>query len=204
MRKARDDSTWSRLTPEQREILESWLFDENLGYVKTLKQVQTEFGCQGTIASLGRYYRRRARERQVSELASAQVAADELNELPVNVASLREAAIKLVGKAVLKLASEKPQELEALAAFTKLLLASEDNEIRRGRLQLARQYFDYEAKAASLKELPHWRSYLCQVARDTALNHEEKMKRVQAILFGWDEVNSAEGAAHKFNHGNGK
>ena len=59
MRKMRDDSTWNQLTPEQRETLEGWLFDENLGYVETLERVQKEFGLEATIASLGRYYRRR-------------------------------------------------------------------------------------------------------------------------------------------------
>src|ERR1035441_8756389 len=107
MRKMRDDSTWNQLTPEQRETLESWLFDENLGYAKTLARVQEEFGLEATIASVGRFYRRRARERQVEELVEAQAAANELNDLPVSVASLREAAVKLVGKAALKLAGEK-------------------------------------------------------------------------------------------------
>jgi len=63
MRKMREDSTWSLLTPEQRETLEGWLFEENLGYAKTLERVQKEFGVTATMASLGRFYRRRARER---------------------------------------------------------------------------------------------------------------------------------------------
>jgi hypothetical protein len=186
MRKMRDDSTWNQLTPEQRETLESWLFDENLGYAKTLERVQKEFRLEATIASLGRYYRRRARERQVAELAVAQIAASELNDLPVSTDSLRTAAVKLVGKAVLKLAGEKPEQLEQLASLTRLLLESEDNDLRRSRLQLAEKYFDYEARAASLKELPHLRSYLCAVAGDASLSHDEKMKRVRAIIFGWD------------------
>jgi len=102
----RDDSTWNQLTPEQRETLESWLFDENLGYVKTVERVQEEFGLEATIASVGRFYRLRARGRQVAELVEAQAAASELNGLPVSVASLREAAVKLVGKAALKLVGE--------------------------------------------------------------------------------------------------
>ena len=182
----RDDSTWNQLTPEQREMLESWLFDENLGYAKTLERVQKEFGVEATVASVGRYYRRRARERQVEELVEAQAAASELNDLPVNVADLREAAVKLVGKAVLKLAGEKPEELEQLVSFTKLLLDSEDNDIRRSRLKLAQQCFHFEATAASLTELPQLRAYLDVVADDASLNHEEKIKRVRAILFGWD------------------
>ena len=182
----RDDSTWNQLTPEQRETLESWLFDENLGYVKTVERVQEEFGLEATIASVGRFYRLRARGRQVAELVEAQAAASELNGLPVSVASLREAAVKLVGKAALKLVGEKPQELEHLVAFTKLLLESEDNDLRRSRLKLAQQYFDYEATAESLTELPQLRAYLKVVGDDTSLNHDEKLKRVHAILYGWN------------------
>jgi hypothetical protein len=202
MRKMRDDSTWNQLTPEQRETLEGWLFDENLGYAKTLDRVQQEFGLEATVASLGRFYRRRARERQVEELVEAQVTANELNDLPISVASLREAAVKLVGKAVLKLASEKPEELEYLVSFTKLLLESEDNDIRRSRLKLAQRYFDYEATAASVKELPHLRAYLEVVGDDASLSHDEKLKRVQAILFGWDRSKADVNGQDKSLNGN--
>ncbi|HEU5069474.1 MAG TPA: hypothetical protein VFV96_03565 [Verrucomicrobiae bacterium] len=202
MRKLRDDSTWNQLTREQRETLEGWLFDENLGYAKTLERVQKEFGVTTTIASLGRFYRRRARERQVKELVEAQAAADELNELPVSVASLRNAAVKLVGKAVLKLAREKPEELAHLVSFTKLLLDSEDNDIRRARLRLAEKYFDYEATAASVKELPKLRAYLAVVGDDTTLSHDEKLERVHAILFGWDRSSAGGKEQGKSNNGN--
>ena len=151
---------------------------------------QQEFGISASLASLGRFYRRRARERQVVELLEAQVAATELNDLPVSVASLRQAAIKLVGKTALKLASEKPQELEQLVSFTKLLLESDDNDIRRSRLKLAERYFDYEATAASLKELPQLRAHLSVVADDASLSQEEKMSRVHAMLFGWERSKS--------------
>ena len=182
MRKLRDDSTWNRLTPEQRETLESWLFDENLGYAKTLERVQKEFGTEATIASVGRFYRRRARERQVEELVEAQAAASELNELPVDVATLREAAVKLVGKAVLKLAGEKPEELEQLVSFTKLLLESESNDIRRSRVRLAEQYFHYEATAAYEKDLPHFKAHVDVIANDASLSYDEKLKRIKACF----------------------
>lgn len=182
----RDDSTWNQLTPRQRERLEDWLFDENLGYEKTVAQVQKEFGVKTTIASVGRYYRRRARERQVEELVEAQAVADEVNELPVNAASLRNAAVKLVGKAVLKLVREQPDRLEELAALTRLLLDSDGNDIRSRRLKLAEKCFDYEATAASVKELPRLRSYLKVVSDDPSLSHDEKMQRVHAILSGWN------------------
>jgi hypothetical protein len=202
MRKLRDDSTWNRLTPEQRETLESWLFDDNLGYVKTLERVQKEFGLEATIASLGRYYRRRAGGRQVEELLEAQVTACELNNLLVSETSLRMAALKLVGKAVLKLASEKPEQVEQLASLTRLLLDSDDNDIRRSRLKLAERYFEYEATAAAQKDMPQLRAYLAVIADNTNLSHDEKIERVQAILYGWDRAKTDMNGQDKPNNGN--
>ncbi len=197
----RDDSTCTQLTPEQRETLEIWLFEENLGYAKTLAKVQQEFGLEATVASLGRFYRRRARERQVTELLEAQVAANELNDLPISVASLREAAVKLVGKAALNLATEKPEQLDQLVSFTKLLLESEDTDIRRSRLTLAQRCFDYEATAASQKDLPQLRAYMQAISDDTSLANDEKLKKVHAMLYGWNRGPSDEVVEDKSKNG---
>jgi hypothetical protein len=202
MRKPRDDSTWSQLTAEQRDTLEGWLFDENLGYEKTVARAQSEFGLETTIASVGRFYRRRARERQVEELVEAQAAADELNALPVSAESLRAAALKLVGKAVLRLVSEQPGRLDQLASLTRLLLDSEDNDIRRGRLRLAERCFDYDAIADSQKDLPQLRAYLAVIGEDTSLSHDEKINRVHAILYGWDRARTGANGQDRPDTGN--
>ena len=191
MRKLRNDSSWNRLTCEQRDTLESWLFDENLGYAEILERAQKQFGLQTTIASLSRYYRRRARERQAVELDQAQLTADHLNALPVSIASLREAAIKLTGNAILKLAAEKPDQPQQWVPLTNLLLESERNDIRRSRLQLAQCYFDYEATAASQKELPRVRSYLAAIGYNPSLTEDEKIARTVELLFPKDHSRSS-------------
>jgi hypothetical protein len=184
--KMRDDSTFNQLTPEQRETMEGWLFDENLGYAKTLERVKQEFGLEATMSSLGRYYRRRARDRQVEKLLDAQDAAFDVKDLPLSVPVMREALAKILYGAVLKQATENPGEVEQLAALTKLLLASEDIDVRRSRQKLAERYFDYEAIAASQKELPHLRALLKVDGFDDGQSYEEKMERMHKMLFGWD------------------
>ena len=42
----REDSTWSGLTGEQRQKLEGWLFERNLGYAEALQRAHKEFGVQ--------------------------------------------------------------------------------------------------------------------------------------------------------------
>jgi len=181
--KIRDDSTWNQLTPEQRETMEGWLFDENLGYAKTLERVKAEFGLEATMSSLGRYYRCRARDRLVEDLLDAQEAAFDVKDLPLNVSIMREALAKLLYKAVLKRAIEKPEEVEQLAALTKLVLDSEDNDIRSRRLELAQRWFHDEATVAARKDLPQLTAYMSAISDDASLSHEEKLSRVHAILY---------------------
>jgi hypothetical protein len=168
-------------------LLERWLFDDNLGYTEARERVQKEFGLETTIWSLARFFRRRAWERPVEQLAEASVSAERLNAMPVSTASLREAAVKLAGKSALKLAGEKPQDMDHLVAFTRLLLESEENEIRRGRLKLAQQQIDFEAMAASTEELPQFRAHLMKVSDDASLTEMEKLERIRAIMFGKDD-----------------
>jgi hypothetical protein len=79
MSKMRSDSTWNQLTPEQRETLETWLFEENLGYSETVERPRREFGLKATASGAGRFRRRRAAGRQAEDLAEAQAAAFDLN-----------------------------------------------------------------------------------------------------------------------------
>ncbi len=68
MQKLRYYSAWSRLNPDQVELLEGWLFEQNMGYAEALARAKKEFGVKASIDSLGRYYQRRARKRRVTEL----------------------------------------------------------------------------------------------------------------------------------------
>ena len=67
MSKLRGDSTWNQLTPEQRQTLETWLFEQDLGYSETVERLRREFGLRTTVSSVGRFRRRRAAERQTEE-----------------------------------------------------------------------------------------------------------------------------------------
>lgn len=195
MRKRRDDSTWNQLTTAQREALDGWLFDENLGYAETLARARQEFGVAASLASVGRYYRFRARERQVFEMAKAGSDAELVNAMPVTAEHLRTAAVKLAGKAALKLALIQPDEVEALAALTRLLLESEDIAIRRGRLQLAERYYQLEQAVAAQQGLPLFRAYLNTIGDDPSLTHEQKVERVRNFAFGKAQAPAAEPAA---------
>jgi hypothetical protein len=184
MSKLREDSTWNQLTAGQRETLEDWLFEENLGYEKTLARAKQEFGLEATMASLGRYYRRRAGERQVQELVEAQLAADELNGIGITAPRLREAALKLVGKAALKVATEKPTEVQQLVSLTKLLLESDAHDIQRERQKLAENHFQLSQGAASRKNEPHSRSLPDMLGNNDGKTITKKFMHPENVLSG--------------------
>ena len=137
-----------------------------------------------------------------SDLLEAQSAATELNDLPVKVDSLRNAAMKLIGHFALKQALEKPEELGPLMSLTKLLLASKQNDLRQGRLKLAEQYFHYEATAASRKDLPQLGAYLKAIQDDDSLDAEAKLEKVKQLLDPGERAKSGE--QEKDNSENGK
>ena len=71
MSKMRSDCVFSKLTPEQAELLESWLFEENLSYKDALERAQKEFGIGGSLTGLRRFYGRLAKERGRESLTEA-------------------------------------------------------------------------------------------------------------------------------------
>ena len=159
------------------------MFDEHLSYDATLARVKSEFGLEASPMSLSRYYQRRAKERQMAGLVEAQALSDAVAAPELSTDSMRAAAIKLVAKTTLKLACERPEQLKELEALAKILLFSEDNDIRRERLKLEAEYFHYEAAFAASEELPHLASLLLKIEDDEVLNEDAKMDKVHALLF---------------------
>lgn len=183
MKKQRSDSTWNQLSGPQQETLEKWLFDENLGYEETLARVKSEFGLEASRTSLGRYYQHRARQRQTAELVEAQAMSDALAAPELSTDAMRAAAVKLIAKTTLKLLCEKPGQLKDLESLARLLLLSEDNDIRRGRLKLEQQQFQYLTTAAASEELPKLARLLLSIEEDETLDAHGKQAKIQALLY---------------------
>lgn len=188
MRKPRDDSKWNRLAADQRELLEEWLFDENQGLKRVLELARKEFGIEGSLAGIGRYYRRRARERQALEMVEAAETALDLNQLPISKENLQQSVMKLVAKTALRTATERPEALKDLESLTKLMLQSEDNDLRRERLKLAQLVFHYEATVAARTEFPKLSAYMRAMEKDGSLDAEAKAAHLEAVLFPNDRV----------------
>ena len=96
MKKTRSDAKWNGLSRAQQQKLEAWLFEENLRYDDALNRAKKEFGFTGSKASVQRFYKNKAQERLLKEMMDSRQEVVELNEAPVNIATLKGAGMKVL------------------------------------------------------------------------------------------------------------
>jgi hypothetical protein len=144
MSKLRSDSAWAALSPEQRETLEGWLFEENLGYKEALERAQKEFGITASLRSLSEYYQRAARERTQEELLTVKATAEEIDKAEVNLEDLGATAMTLVAKRMIQLAVESPGKVKEMVSLGRILVANEAQDIKRRWLEMEEDRVDAE------------------------------------------------------------
>jgi len=124
--------------------LERWLFEERMSYEQALERARTEFGFEGSIGSLHRFYHRTAEVRLLREFATEENGANEQDGLRAGMAG--------VGRLFMQQVADNPEAIKDWAVLARLLLAreanmleGERNDIWRGGLALAREKFEYDA-----------------------------------------------------------
>jgi hypothetical protein len=136
MSKLRSDSAWAGLSPEQRETLEGWLFEENLGYKEALERAQKEFGLTASLTSLADYYQRLAQERMQRELRGIKSIVGEIDKATVDGEELGATAMTLVAKRMIQLAVESPGKVREMVSLGRLLVANQAQDIKRQWLEI--------------------------------------------------------------------
>jgi hypothetical protein len=137
-RKLRSDSTWAKLTPEQEEKLEGWLFEEKLGYDIVLKRAKTEWGVSSSRSSLSEYYQYLARQRRFEELAeAAEWMGQEPDPAALNL-RVNQALTALLGQTAYQLALEPTDKLplKELSSVMRSFLQLQRQRVREEHLQL--------------------------------------------------------------------
>ncbi len=130
MSKMRSDCVFSKLTPEQADVLEGWLFEENLSYKDALERAQKEFGIGGSLTGLRRFYGRLAKERNSENLAdamSACVAAASLGDDEV----LRAGLMSMANVCAVQLLMEPPKDIKQFTALLRAWTSAQAQEMKR-------------------------------------------------------------------------
>ena len=150
MSKLRADSLWNQLTPEQRHTLEGWLLDENITYQAALDRVKQEWGLDRTYSSVVRFYRHCAKNRAINGMHGVISTVREISRTGADLAELRSSTQKIISKRLFE-QSINADNLKELAVLGKIVCATEEREIRRQRLALARERWQFNAAKAALK-----------------------------------------------------
>jgi hypothetical protein len=180
MGKLRSDSTWAALTPEQRESLEDWLFEENLGYTEALERAQKEFGVTASKTSLIRFYQRAAAERAKREFLDLETTIREMKGLEVDVPEMRSAAMCLITKRLMKLSLESPEQVKEMAWLGSVLVQNEAQSIKRGWLNIGREKFQYDAATACMIH----KLRIDEVMADESMTDGQQVQKIREEIFG--------------------
>ena len=175
MSKLRSDSAWAGLSPEQRETLEGWLFEENLGYKEALERAQKEFGITASLTSLADFYRRLAQDRMQKELRGIKGMVGEIDKAKVDCEQLGATAMTLVANRMLQMAVTSPGNVKELVSLGRLLVANQAQDIKRQWLDLEWDRIEDadREKTAQMESNLRLRANLTQMA----MNHLEAARR---------------------------
>jgi hypothetical protein len=184
MSKMRCDSVWAGLTAEQRESLEGWLFEENLGYTEVLGRVQSTFGITASLMSLSRYYQRLAAERAQRELLDLKSAVAEIREIGVDRGELSAAVMSLLTKRLLKLLLESPDQVKEMAWLGHVLVGNEAQKIKRGWLAIGREKLDLEIARERAEDEAERQMMADANAEDDYAAEDAEVLKIRRHLFG--------------------
>jgi hypothetical protein len=197
IKKSRSDASWNQLSPEARQALETWLFEDRLSHEQAHARAQTELGYTGSIASLKRFYSYLARERIVAGFPDSTAHARKIERSHASTEELRNAGLKVMAQSFLQQVTESPQQVKQWGWLARLLLQSEENEIRRSftvehhalrrqSLQFARERFEYDVIEKAHKIWPMLRDL--DQARNAPKRHKyaysASVIAIKQLLFG--------------------
>jgi hypothetical protein len=155
LKKVRSNAAWNALSPEQREKLEDWLFEDNLSYQTAWLRAKKLFGYTGSKSSIRRFHDRASQERTLSSLMTTREQVAAIQSAPVDVAQLCDAGMKVAAQMFLQQVTTQPEQTKQWGFFAKIVLRHqavearnavkrEENAIRQGQLALAREKWNDE------------------------------------------------------------
>jgi hypothetical protein len=197
MKKSKAHALWNGLSPEQREILDKWLFDDGLSYAKAWPRAQAELGFKGSISSLKRYCKRRSDERTLEEFQDLRDELLALNQAPADPKTIHAGATKLMGRFLFRRLKESPEEVEKWAPVANLLMQNNhtemlreakarEHDIREDALAFAKEKFKCDTTEKALRALPQLRE-LAEARKDPQTKQaerSERLKQIKWMMFG--------------------
>jgi hypothetical protein len=177
MSKMRSDCVFSKLTPEQADLLEGWLFEENMSYKDALERAQKEFGIGGSLTGLRRFYGRLAKERGRESLTEGMSMCVEAAALGDN-AVLRAGLLTMANMCAVQFMTESPRDIKTITALLRALTSAQAQELKRVKSQSEDDRIREGDKELALRRLVQQRGRVLfeEIRQRNAEENEEREK----------------------------
>ena len=137
MRKLRSDALWHKLTHEQQNQIQHWLFVERLGYMQTHARMQKELCLNCSLSTIGPMYHYLNELRSHERETILQTLTDVITEPGADIQGIRTNSLTVITKRLLDRSVERSDTTE-IAALGRVMFQGEARELERDRLELAR------------------------------------------------------------------
>jgi hypothetical protein len=178
MNKMRSNATWNTLKPEQKEIVEEWLFVQNLSY-KEVQKRSRKFKLNWSQSSIQRTYQHLARLRAIADVARMETTSKELTAKGCKAEEFNPSVMKMIGTRLLEQTIEK-RDLRGVAVYGRLMMQGQMRKILHDRTQLAIRKHEFNASQAALKAMP----LLDEFTKEDEERDNARIKAVRRRLFG--------------------
>src|ERR1700722_9701341 len=177
MSKMRSDCVFSKLTPEQAETLEGWLFEENMSYKEALERAQKEFGIGGSLTGLRRFYGRLSKERGRESLTDAMSMCVEAAALGDN-GTLRAGLLTMANMCAVQFFTESPRDIKQITSLLRALTSAQAQEMKRVKSQSEEDRIREGDRELALRRLVQQRGRVLfeEIRQRNAEENEEREK----------------------------
>jgi len=183
MKKLRSDAVIGKLTPPQREILDGWIFVDNLSYREAASRVREQFQVYVYPFQVKSYHEREyARFLRQKIMASSNDANELVRKLISDPNDYQKALLKMLGQVVFELAlsSRKPEILKEVRDSLRVLTAAKQEEHQADRVALHREKWEFDVSRMCVAHLAE----LQAIIADHSLDEPARLQAIRRRLFG--------------------
>jgi hypothetical protein len=168
---------------ENREILDGWLFDENLSFTEIDKRSVKMWGIRIHDSTLSRYYRTHFQRRTIKRIAdSARCANAVMKEFEGHPTDTYQLVLKMAGQIAFEksLEGKKVVDTRTLGELLKILITARKEDLGIQKLRLERDKWEFDAARACRQHM----SEIQAITKDDYLDEDAQVLAIRRRLFG--------------------
>ncbi len=171
------------LSAEKRELLDTWLFDENLSFAEINKRTVKMWNLRLHNTTLTRYYRTNFQRRTLLRVAdSARCANALMKQFEEHPADTYQLVLKMAGQIAFEKSLVKKEDLDtrSIGELIKILIAARKEDLEIQKLRLERDKWEFDAARACREHVAE----LQAVTKDDYLDEDAQVLAIRRRLFG--------------------